>query len=330
VLSLVKPPILNSGGYVGLYSDGDPTSAAQGLFWPSTNDTTGIGMVTLYVGHLGSGGFYLNGLNDAVFATSGGGDYFAEVTIDSVGSVDTFAWKTAVYTGFPSTGSPDITHPTGSGAGVSITGVPQTLAGGITVQFGVKNGHTIDDQWTGTIIANNIVTRPGVAARGKIGAADVSACIPVANDGIFLTCECDTKFLFQNVTVQSWGSHALVVRDAESLAVLYRKPLRYDFLGLAEWTGSGWRYVISADFSFAAPELFSFSANKEGLFFLHMYVTPTLASAPTPFPGAEFGAPNPRKIAVISVDPVSYEPTILEVITLDTVAGSTFAVATAP
>jgi hypothetical protein len=287
-------------------------------------------MVTLYVGNLVSGRFYLNGLNDAVF-TGGGGDYFAEVTIDSVGTVDTFAWKTAVYTGFPSTGSPDITHPSGSGSGASITGAQQTLAGGITVQFGAKNGHVLGDQWTGTIIANNIVTRPGVAARGKIGAADVTACIPIANDGIFLTCECDTKFLFQNILVQSWGSHALVVRDAESLAVLYRKPLRYDFLGLAEWTSSGWRYVISADFSFTAPELFSFSANKEGLFFLHMYVTPSQGSSPpTPFCGAEFGAPNPRKIAVISVDPVSYEPTIEEVITLDTVAGSTFAVATAP
>jgi hypothetical protein len=426
-LNLVKPFLYGVTAPIP-----DPTSAAQGLFWPSTNDVVGTDMVTVYGGRLEDGHYYWAGLDDAVFAGTGSG-YYAEVQIDlpfvisgssamtlstayaypatigslwladgtpmplvvdvvitgtpswpgpgdtykwrlnggswsagtehcdsgtvtaplplfwtsphghtigdswtasilygdeSAGRADTFSWRVNAYTGFPSSGAPGSLL--GSGSGVPITGGPQTLTGGVTVQFGSKYGHTYDDQWTGLDIANNIVTRPGVAARGKIGAADATACV-AANDGVFLTCECNTEFPFQSLGVVPKGSHALVVRDANSLAVLYRKPLRYDQDGLAEWTGSGWHYTTYADYLFAAPELFSFSANGEGLFFMHCYVTPSMGpTPPTPFPGAEFGAPNPRKIAVIRVDPVSYEPTILEVITLDTVAGSTFAVATAP
>jgi hypothetical protein len=74
------------------------------------------------------------GLDDA---TSGGQytdtetSYFT-VEIDGIGPPDTFRWRkgTGAWT-----------------AGVTITGAAQTLADGITVNFGAVGGHTLGDEW---------------------------------------------------------------------------------------------------------------------------------------------------------------------------------------
>jgi hypothetical protein len=153
---------------------------------------------------------------------------------------------------------------------------------------------------------NDNIVRNGVAVRGKIDT--VMPCINGGhpNNNVLLTSEDDCVF----------ASHALVVRDPDSLAQLYRKPLVHDGTGYQAWG--------------AAPPVFSFSTNDEGLFFQHCYTVPTLTSTPSPYPGAEFGAPNTRKIAVVSVDPLTFEPTITELITLEDnewTVGSRFAVA---
>jgi hypothetical protein len=253
--------------------------------------------------------------------------YFV-VTISSLGSLgvpDTFSWIGKTGTGNP------IPSPTlgswgvslGSGTNIPITGGSQALAHGVEVTFGSTNGHSLNRviggtpygcAWIGTVGGyNSDIVRPGVAVRGTIATA--TACVNggFPNNNVLLTCEDDLL----HTGHYYWD--ALVVRDPDSLAQLYRLPLDHD----------GTFY----DFG-DPPRKFSFSTNDEGLFFMHCYTTPVLASPPTPYPGHEYGAPNPRKIAVVSVNPLTFVPTIQSLITLEDneyTAGSSFAIAiTAP
>lgn len=84
---------------------------------------------------VGTTAFTGTGLNDAVlggfYGNATPGTY--EVKIDSAGATDHFKWR----------------KDTGSWTtGVAITGAAQTLAEGVTVTFGAKTGHTLDDDWT--------------------------------------------------------------------------------------------------------------------------------------------------------------------------------------
>lgn len=262
------------------------------------------------------------GLNDlAAIGPATGDARWYIVWIDSVGTVDTFSW----YSGFvgesvdmPFVGRPAIV------TGVPIDGLAQPLywpleVDGVSIQFGSVTGHTVGDQW-GIVVTNDGVVREGVAVRGTI--TGPRACPPVipVNTNVLMTTELNCIFVAHpyqsNKTPPSvGGAHALVVRGPDTLALLYRKPLLYD--------GSAFSWG-------ASPQKFSFSTNEEGLFFMHCYTVPALVSPPTPFPGAEFGSPNPRKVAVVSVDPDTFEPTIVELITLEdngSTIGSTFVVA---
>jgi hypothetical protein len=270
--------------------------------WPSVNDHPyPIPLVTVYDGYYDLFGVQqLTGLNDATFGGNydfSGPEYGAYFTvyIDSTGIVDTFGFQT----NFSGT----------VGSYVPITaGIPQLLMAGVTITFANASGHVSSSLWfPGTsgqawhTITDRTIDRLGVAVRGTIETA--SPCLAV-NAKVLVTAESEA------------GSYALVVRDADTLALLYRKPLLYDATPLA-WGDP--------------PQKFSFSTNAEGLFFMHCYTVPVLTSPPTPYPGAEFGSPNPRKIAVISVDPLTFEPTITELITLEDrppfTTGATFAVA---
>lgn len=262
--------------------------------WPSVNDLATQSL--LWVHDFGSG------LDDVEFF----GSYTAPdrrlwtVTIDGVGSPNTFGWGTDAAGGYAVT-----TH------AVPITGALQTLSYGVSVRFASTTGHTLNDIWDASAAPNNDMTRRGVAARGTITAATPCVNGGFPNCNVILTSEDDVQ-VSPSTTLEN---HALVVRNADSLAQLYRLALAYD--GTA--------------YSFGLPgQLFSFSANDEGKFFMQCYTNPSLTSPPSPFPGAEFGAPNPRKVAVVSVDPLTFEPTIDELITLEDneyTRGSTFAVA---
>ena len=287
---------------------------AQGLVYPSVNDETWAGISTVYNGHLDAFHHYnFVGINDALFSGSySGAAYLASVAINSTGTTDTFSW--AIYPApFLYPYSPSAIA---SGSSVSITGAPQLLGYGISVQFTAKTGHTINDMWLGSTGSNIVIIRPGVAVRGTLETATpcINGGFPNAN--VLLTTELTCIYAAMNATPGATGSHALVVRDPDTLALLYRKPLTYDATGYA-WGDP--------------PQKFSFSTNDEGLFFMHCYTMPSLASPPTPYPGAEFGSPNSRKVAVISVNPMTFEPTITELITLEDAAGytstGTFAVA---
>lgn len=291
-------------------------SAAQGMRWGSVNDITSQAVVTDPRLDALSDIVVLepavSGLNDIIF----GGAYGLtdsrawKVKIDGTGTPDTFSWGTANCVAGTVGGSFS-----GGASGVPITGGVQALSSGVTVKFLATTGHTLNDSWYGSATPGNRIIRPGVAARGIITTSD--GCVAV-NQNVLVTVECRAGF--PNYTapnsITASGSHALVVRDANTLALLYRKTLMYDTTSLA-WGDP--------------PQKFSLSTNNEGFFFLHCYTVPVLTSPPTPYPGAEFGSPNSRKVAVISINPSTFEPTIVEVITLQdsgSTADGTFAVAT--
>lgn len=242
-------------------------------------------------------------LEDVSFSGSYTGtlDAWFYVAINSAGTPDTFNWA-------------EVTFPSGgfSGSAIPITGSAQALSHGISVTFGATTGHSVNRvvsghsnlcTWVAALRSNDEIVRYGVGARGAV--PETTDCV-TDNTGIMVTTADD---------VYTYGNHAILVRDADTLAVLYRKALTYD----------------GTPYSFGTPgEKFSFSATEDGFFFAHCYLTPVLSSPPTPYPGAEWGAPNPRKVAVISVNPSTFEPTITELITLEdngSTAGSTFVVA---
>lgn len=250
---------------LGTIHDGTPPAP------PTANDTGSAVAVTTFSGN--SFPNIYTGLNDAVFM----GYNFAYnpmiywVQIDSVGGTDTFRWWNEVGGTYALT------------TGVAITGTPQALSNGVTVQFGATTGHTLDDTWFLSIEPNNQITRPGVAVRGTIDTA--SACVNggFPNNNVLVTSNDDVL-----------GTHSIIVRDPDSLA------------SLNSLSGH-------AGIATATDERFSFSANNEGLFFAHFYTTD-----------------GKRKIAVISVNPLTFAPTITEVITLASnsyTTASTFAVA---
>lgn len=273
-----------------------PWPLAMNGAWPSAHDVSSGALVMNPLAapdsHTPYG--YVAGLNDVVYSgpcTSTDPEDFT-IIIDGVGTPDTFKYKDthgADVTGIPITANPLL---------------PQALSLGVSVAFGATTGHTLGDSWTASFSPQNIMERPGVAARGTV--TEARACINGGspNNNVLLTSEDDLDY----------SKHALVVRNPDTLELLYRKPLAHD--------GTG--------YTFTTPQRFSFSANDEGLFYMQAYTAAAIASPPTPFPGAEFGSPNPRVIAVVSVDPLTFEPTITELITLETngrTAGSTFAVA---
>jgi hypothetical protein len=289
-------------------------NSLQGGTWPSVNDLVSVPIIiTDSWGQLDA--FHVRHapvLDDAVF----GGSYSASdgrvfyVTIDGTGTPNTFKYKSELAViGDPLAGASYYA------TGVSITGGPQSLGYGVTVTFGTTVGHTMNDTWFGGAYPGDNVVRAGVAVRGTLDTATPCINGGFPNSNVLLTTECNASNAFPG-PYGSAGSHALVVRDPNTLAILYRKALLYDGTPLA-WGDP--------------PQKFCFSTNDEGLFFMHAYTVPVLASPPTPYPGAEFGSPNSRKIAVISVNPTTYEPTITELITLEDAAGytsvETFAVA---
>lgn len=294
------------------------TDSAQGMVWPSINDILSDHLNTTATWYVGTG------LDDATFGGSG----FSEsrlwwVKIDSIGIPDTFLyWSIRVLDsddsefGYPA--GTWLDHREYGPTHIPITGLDQPLSHGATIRFLSPTGHGpgTGSEWIGDTDPLRNVMRDGVAVRGT--AETASPCIAV-NRNLLVTAE-------MNCTFAVWpgyggpmpddpvgaGSHALVVRDADTLELLYRKALAYDTDALV-WGDP--------------PQKFSFSTNDEGLFFMHCYTTPVLTSPPSPYPGAEFGSPNPRKVAVISVNPLTFEPTIDELITLDDRAGSSFVVA---
>lgn len=304
------------------------TADAQGTVWPSVNDivTTEIKLNGFFQ-HGGTWPEFSHpdgiGLNDVTMSGSFGlNRYFVFVRITSVGVPDIFEWKIVE-------GTSNLPVQIAGATGVPILGSSQPLSADISVLFRSPTGHTIDDAWHWSSLPNNNIVRRGVAARGQIATA--TPCISV-NSNLLVTAECSCDFpavtsfdggsplgldgvLAALPVPSSLGSHALVVRDADTLAPLYRKALTDDTTPLA-WGDP--------------PQKFSFSSNDEGLFFMHCYTVPVLTSPPTPYPGAEFGSPDPRKVAVISVNPITFEPTIDELITLEDrppyTTGATFAV----
>ena len=90
-----------------------------------------------------------SGLNDAAFVGhyEGSGTNTYYVRIDGVGTgtggVDTFEWSTDNFS-------------TTEATGVDITGEPQTLADGISVEFQTTTGHTSNDVWDGTAAPVNV------------------------------------------------------------------------------------------------------------------------------------------------------------------------------
>jgi hypothetical protein len=369
---------------------------AQGLIYPSINDSLDSEVVGVYQGLYSPAGtsYVYTGLNDAIFSgaysgspvnvqliivpqfsmspsavlddlaynTSSTAAYtdatqsgIFNIVIDGTGAHDTYKWRKnggSWTTGISITGGSQyslsngmwitFTHSTGHTLGDAwivnallgdasvgrpdyingvgpITGDWQPLVYGISVKFANLNGHTLFDSWSASTGANNIIRRAGVAVRGTIETA--AACVNggFPNNNVLLTAELNATFPALGTVPVATGSHALVVRNPDTLALVYRLPLDHDATGYA-WGDP--------------PEKFSFSTNDEGLFFLHAYTTPVLASPPTPYPGHEFGAPNPRKIAVVSVDPTTLIPTIQSLVTLEDnsyTAGSSFAIAiTAP
>jgi hypothetical protein len=278
------------------------TDRAQGLVWPSINDDASPTVLTNPKDVVG--------LDDATFGGTytGADDRTWRVIIDGTGSPDTFKWCTV--TSVPGT------FPTASSftTGVAITGEEQDLSLGVTVRFGALTGHANNDGWLGSSAPNNDALRYGVAVRGT--RAVQTGCIPV-NSNVLMTAECRCTFPNGTSTFGSphdltaAGSHALVVRDPDSLALLYRKELDRDVASLV-WGDP--------------PQKFSFSTNDEGLFFLHAYTIPVISVPGSPYPGHEFGSPDNRKVAVISVNPLTFEPTIDELVTLS--PGASFVVAT--
>ena len=92
--------------------------------------------------------FVGTGLDDAFYAGHYSGDSSSKsffVKIDGTGTPDTFEW------GFDSSVGTEAT-------GVAITGAEQTLAAGISIDFGATTGHTIGDKWTGSATALNTDT----------------------------------------------------------------------------------------------------------------------------------------------------------------------------
>ena len=92
--------------------------------------------------------FVGTGLDDAFYAGHYSGDSSTKsffVKIDGTGTPDTFEW------GFDSSVGTEAT-------GVAITAAEQTLAAGISIDFGATTGHTIGDKWTGTAAALNTDT----------------------------------------------------------------------------------------------------------------------------------------------------------------------------
>jgi hypothetical protein len=89
------------------------------------------------------------GLDDAEFVGhyEGSGTTTYYVRIDGVGTgtggVDTFEWSTDNFS-------------TTEATGVDITGEPQTLADGISVEFQATTGHTSGDVWDGTAAPVNV------------------------------------------------------------------------------------------------------------------------------------------------------------------------------
>ena len=302
---------------------------ANVTYWPapSINDLAYADTIITTPGTLGTPSPLV--LDDCVF----GGTYdqpgtaWFWVTINSLGTPDTFNWtaKTGTADPFPNGALYSVGSSLGSGTNIPITGTSQALAHGIEVTFGSLTGHSLTRViggtpyacvWIGTVGGyNSDIVRPGVAVRGTVATA--TACVNggFPNNNVLLTSEDDLI----NPATGYYSWHALVVRDPDSLAQLYRLPLDHDSTG----------YTFGDP-----PEKFSFSTNDEGLFFMHCYTTPVLASPPTPYPGHEFGAPNPRKIAVVSVNPLTFVPTIQSLVTLEDneyTAGSSFAIAiTAP
>lgn len=153
-------------------------------------------------------------------------------------------------------------------------------------------------------------TRYGGAARGVTDGTD--PCVP-KTDHILFTVEARVVVTGPTTIdpVRTGGSHALVVRNPESLAFEYRKPLTAD----------------TTPYTWTAPERFSISATGEGLFFVHCYAVPTFSGGfPSPVPGVELGAPGTDKVAVVRVGATSLIPEIVEVVTLEPgrTAGRTF------
>jgi hypothetical protein len=301
----------------------DGATVAQGTIWPSVDD---IVSSLPFEALSGVEPFYstnplsvVTGLNDAMI----GGTYAGttaiifQVKIDSTGAVDTFKLSVtglSAVTGIPIAGP---------------TVPPQSLGYGVTVQFGSPTGHALNDAWEVVAAPNDDVVRRGVAVRGTITTA--TACVNggFPNNRVLLTAEIAAQAYFYDASTTLAGrelwhcdirrpnntvTHNLVVRDADTLAVLYIKAL--DTAGT---------YYIGDP-----PQKFSFSTNDEGLFFLHCYTVPNITGSPSPYPGHEFGSPDARKVATISVNPATFEPTITELITLESsprTSGSTFVVA---
>ena len=131
--------------------DGDLIVAGTQTITSTENVSIGGNIQYLNAGNtIGEAGttFSGTGLDDAFFAGHYSGDSSTKhfyVEIDATGATDTFEW------GFDSTGTPEAT-------GVAITGAEQTLAAGISIDFGATTGHTVGDKWTGKATALNTDT----------------------------------------------------------------------------------------------------------------------------------------------------------------------------
>lgn len=131
--------------------DGDLIVAGTQTITSTENVSIGGNIQYLNAGNtIGEAGttFTGSGLDDAFFAGHYSGDSSTKnfyVEIDGTGATDTFEW------GFDSTGTAEAT-------GVAITGAEQTLAAGISIDFGAVTGHTLGDKWTGRAVALNTDT----------------------------------------------------------------------------------------------------------------------------------------------------------------------------
>jgi hypothetical protein len=165
----------------------------------------------------------------------------------------------------------------------------------------------------------------GGIARGEVlaGQEQMEGCIPYTR-GIVVGLEFtgDPPPGGSSDYNQVFTTHALAVRDAETLQLYAKKFLGFGF-------GDAYSTNVGPSIGVAAHQ-FSVSSNKEGLFFIQQYnpIAAIKTYSGSHIVDEEYGVPNVKKVAIISVNPSNFEPSLLGQVTVDLQSGATILVAT--
>ena len=119
----------------------------------------------------------LNDLSSSGVVNNGAGNHIFQINITATGTPDHFEWN----------------EDGGSYSGaISITGSPQTLAGGVSIKFGATTGHTLststDNFWTVSVVVSGTVSpmtsiQPGPGAIFRNGQAKLRDFINLMDYG---------------------------------------------------------------------------------------------------------------------------------------------------